>query len=66
MWAECFAMTRYRTVRQAADDDRRLCFNLSRSPLPSVHEGAYHLVSKLHPAHPGEYLYRLAHLAGRI
>ncbi len=51
---------------KAAFDEQALSFRLPDPPLPSVHSGTYHMISKGRKNVPGEFLYRLGHPLGEF
>jgi len=59
-------LTRFILADKAVFDDRELSFRLTKSPLPSVYPGTYHMISKDRENIPGEFLYRLGHPLGEF
>ena len=59
-----WTLTRFILGGRADFDDDSLVFDLLKSPVRSVREGRYHLVSKNQPSMTGEFLYRISHPLG--
>ena len=59
-----WVLTRFILDGKAQFDDEAFAFHLADSPLPSVHPGLYHMISKVRENFPGEFLYRLGHPLG--
>ncbi|MCD4825847.1 MAG: DEAD/DEAH box helicase [Phycisphaerae bacterium] len=61
-----WTLTRFILGGKAAFDDQALSFRLTDPPLPSVHSGTYHMISKGRKNVSGEFLYRLGHPLGEF
>jgi len=61
-----WTLTRFILGARAAFDDHALSFRLTDPPLPSVHSGTYHMISKFRENVSGEFLYRLGHPLGEF
>ncbi len=61
-----WTLTRFILDDKASFDDRALSFHLNNPPLPSVHSGTYHMISKDRKNVSGEFLYRLGHPLGEF
>ncbi|MFH1673362.1 MAG: SNF2-related protein [Pseudomonadota bacterium] len=61
-----WTLTRFILGGKAAFDDQALSFRLTDPPLPSVHSGTYHMISKDRENVSGEFLYRLGHPLGEF
>jgi hypothetical protein len=61
-----WTLTRFILGGKAAFDEQALSFRLPDPPLPSVHSGTYHMISKGRKNVPGEFLYRLGHPLGEF
>ncbi|PXF57857.1 MAG: ATP-dependent helicase [Deltaproteobacteria bacterium] len=61
-----WTLTRFILDGKAAFDDQVLSFCLTDPPMPSVHSGTYHMISKGRKNVPGEFLYRLGHPLGEF
>lgn len=61
-----WTLTHFILDGKAAFDDQALSFRLTDPPLPSVHSGTYHMISKDRENVPGEFLYRLGHPLGEF
>lgn len=59
-----WAMSRVVLADYARFDDERFSFELVSSPLPTVQQGRYTLVSKRHDGAAGGFLYRFSHPLG--
>lgn len=59
-----WGITRYILQNHARFDDKSFSFSLHNSPIVSVADGRYHLISKIQDNVPGEFLYRLSHPLG--
>lgn len=61
-----WTLTRFILGGKAVFDDQALSFRLTDPPLPSVHSGTYHMISKDRENVFGEFLYRLGHPLGEF
>jgi len=59
-----WVLTKYILQNLARFDDPKLAFELHSPPRPDIPAGLYHLISKINPNIPGEFLYRLSHPLG--
>jgi hypothetical protein len=61
-----WTLTRFTLGGKAAFNDQALSFRLTDPPLPSIHSGTYHMISKDRENVSGEFLYRLGHPLGEF
>lgn len=61
-----WTLTQFILDGRASFDDGTLTFQLTEPPIPSVHPGVYHLISKDRSNVPGDFLYRLSHPLGEF
>ena len=61
-----WTLTNFILSDKAAFDNQALSFQLTDPPLPSVHSGIYHMISKNRDNISGEFLYRLGHPLGEF
>ena len=61
-----WTLTRFILGGKAAFDHQALSFRLTDPPLPSIHSGTYHMISKDRENVSGEFLYRLGHPFGEF
>ena len=61
-----WTLTRFILGGKAAFDHQALSFRLTDPPLPSIHSGTYHMISKDRENVSGEFLYRLGHPLGEF
>jgi len=59
-------LTQFILGGRATFDEGALTFRLTETPIPSVHPGVYHLISKDRSNIPGDFLYRLSHPLGEF
>lgn len=66
-FSELFWSVTHAILRDRAQfDDKNLTLNLLQPPMPTLHVGTYHLISKSKVNTEGEFLYRMSHPLGQF